>query len=165
MITKDLSITRVVGPLVLATLLLAANVAWTQTFSLQDVGGQVAGEPLPKVTIYKAKEVVTLDPATPKAEAVAVVDDRILAVGTLDELKRRAGEQPYKVDDTFADEVIVPGFIAQHDHPFLTALTMTSEIIAIEDWVLPTGTVRAARGQGRLCEASDKGRGQTQRSR
>jgi len=31
---------------------------------------------------------------------------------------------------------VVPGFIAQHDHPLLAALTMTSEIIAIEDWVL-----------------------------
>lgn len=34
---------------------------------------------------------------------------------------------------------IVPGFIAQHDHPILSAITMTSRIISIEDWVLPSG--------------------------
>jgi predicted amidohydrolase YtcJ len=63
----------------------------------------------------------------------------------LDELKAAAGEQPYVVDNRFADQVIVPGFVAQHDHPFLAALAMTSEIIAIEDWVLPAGTVPAAK--------------------
>lgn len=40
---------------------------------------------------------------------------------------------------------LVPGFIAQHDHPLLAALTMTSEIISIEDWVLPKGTSKAAK--------------------
>ncbi len=48
------------------------------------------------------------------------------------------------IDETFKEQVIVPGFIAQHDHPLLAALTMTSQIIAIEDWVLPQGTSKAA---------------------
>jgi predicted amidohydrolase YtcJ len=51
------------------------------------------------------------------------------------------------VNNLFADSVIVPGFIAQHDHPLLAALTMTSEIIAIEDWVLPEGTFKAAKSR------------------
>ena len=106
-----------------------------ESTSLQDISR--AAEPLPQATIYRAKEVITLDPTRPTAEAVAVVGDRILAVGTVDELKERAGDQPYTVDSTFTDKVIIPGFIARHDHPFLTSLTMTSEIIAIEDWVLP----------------------------
>ena len=52
----------------------------------------------------------------------------------------------------------MPGFIAQHDHPFLAALTMTSAIIAIEDWVLPQGTSKAAKSRDdylkRLAEAN-----------
>jgi hypothetical protein len=40
---------------------------------------------------------------------------------------------------------IVPGFVAQHDHPVLAALTMSSEILSIEDWALPTGTVAAVK--------------------
>jgi len=111
--------------------------------TLQDLS--VATAALPEVVIYAAREVVTLDSDRPTAEAVAVIGDRILAVGSLDELKAAAREQPYRVDETFADQVIVPGFIAQHDHPLLAALTMTSEIISIEDWVLPDGTRKAAK--------------------
>ena len=126
--------------------------------SLQDMAA--ATESLPSATIYTAKEIVTLDPAKPKAGAVAVVGSRVLAVGSLDELKKAAGDQPYVVDTRFADKVIVPGFIAQHDHPFLAALAMTSEIIAIEDWVLPSGTVPAAKDHDdyvkRLTEAHAK---------
>jgi len=37
---------------------------------------------------------------------------------------------------------------SQHDHPLLAALTLTSKIIAIEDWVLPSGTFPAAKMPG-----------------
>jgi predicted amidohydrolase YtcJ len=126
--------------------------------SLQDISRSL--EFLPSVTIYKAKEIVTLNPAKPHATAVAVRGDRILAVGSVDELKAAAGDQPCVVDETFANHVIVPGMIAQHDHPFLSALTMKSEIIAIEDWVLPTGTIPAAKNEAeyrqRLAEEEAK---------
>lgn len=132
--------------LMLATfcgLTLAASSTHAETVTLQDIIKATA--PLPKATIYVAREIVTLDPNKPNVTAVAVVGDRILATGTLEELKAAAGDQKYSIDKTFADKVIVPGFIAQHDHPLLTALTMTSQIIAIEDWVLPSGTIPAAR--------------------
>jgi predicted amidohydrolase YtcJ len=128
--------------------------------SLQDVANRFGGKNLPKVTIFRAKEVVTLDPDKPSATAVAVLGDRILAVGSVDELKSAAGGQPYVVDETFVDKVITPGLIAQHDHPLLTGLTMVSEIIAIEDWVLPSGVVPAAKSpeeyRKRLAEADAK---------
>ena len=120
-----------------------AMAASAQTSSFQDVAGGFGLSP--QMTIYSAKEIVTLDPANPKANAVAVVGNRILAVGSLDELKKAAGDQPFIVDKTFANQVIVPGFIGQHDHPLLAGLTMIAEIISIEDWVLPSGTVPAAK--------------------
>ena len=113
------------------------------TGSLQDVGSLTASTPM--ATIFTAREIVTLDPVRPSAEAIAVVNGRILWVGTLDETVRVVGAQPYALDNTFADHVIVPGFVAQHDHPVLAALTMSSEILSIEDWVLPTGTVPAVK--------------------
>jgi predicted amidohydrolase YtcJ len=122
-----------------------ASYASAQSASIQDLS--LAAEPLPMVTIFTAKQIITLEPACPSAQAVAVVGGRILAVGTLQELKAAAGKQPYVVDTSFADKVVVPGFIAQHDHPFLTALTMQAEIIAIEDWVLPSGIVPAAKNR------------------
>lgn len=129
-----------------------------QRASLQDLMNAIPS--LPQIVIYQAKEIVTLDPAKPTVDAVAVVGDRILATGTLEELKSAAGGQPYRVDTTFANQVIVPGLIAQHDHPLLAGLTMTSEIIAIEDWVLPRGTIPAAKSRGeylkRLTEANGR---------
>ena len=142
----------------IASSMLVTTAAKAEEASLQDIAK--AMQVLPKIAIYQAKEIVTLDPEKPTAQAVAVVGDRILAVGSLDELKAAAGKQPYTMDTTFANQVIVPGFIAQHDHPMLAALTMTSEIIAIEDWVLPEGTSKAAKNRSeyltRLAEANAK---------
>lgn len=137
--------------------LLGGPIALAQSGSLQDISK--AAESLPQVVIYPAKEIVTLDPERPTAQAVAVVNQRILAVGSLDELKAAAKEQPYVINDSFAEQVIVPGFIAQHDHPLLAALTMTSTIIAIEDWTLPQGVSKAAKNRedylARLKQAHD----------
>jgi hypothetical protein len=130
-----------------------------QAATLQDLAtaAEEAGAPQGLV-IYTAREIITLEPSRPSGQAVAVRGDRIVGVGSLDELKRAAGQDAYTVDTTFADQVIVPGLIAQHDHPLLAALTMTSEIIAIEDWVLPQGTSKAAKNHEeylrRLTEAN-----------
>ena len=40
-----------------------------------------------KITVYTAKAIVTLDPATPSAQAVAAMNGKILGVGTLDEVR------------------------------------------------------------------------------
>ena len=78
---------------------------------------------------------------------MAVVGNKILAVGSLEELKAAVGDQQYTINNTFDDKVIIPGLIAQHDHPLLSSLAMMSEIIAIEDWVLPNKTSLAANNQ------------------
>jgi len=99
----------------------------------------------PQVTIYTAKKFITMDPNNPEATAIAVVGKKILAVGSLEELKDLSEGQSYKVDDTFKGKIVTPGFIAQHLHPFLGALSMESAIISIEDWALPTGFVKSVR--------------------
>lgn len=126
-----------------ATALTPLGAAFGQSGSLSDLG--TAMMPPPTVTIYTAREIVTLDPAKPSAEAVAVVNGRILLTGSLEEVQGMLKGQRHTVDTTFADKVIVPGFIAQHDHPLLAALTMSSEVLSIEDWVLPSGTVPAVK--------------------
>jgi len=64
-------------------------------------------------TIFTARKVVTLDPARPHGEAVAVRDGRILGVGTVDELSAWG---THTVDDTFRDHVLFPGFVEAHAH-------------------------------------------------
>lgn len=142
----------------LASPLAGPQQALSETPSLQEMAKTTVS--LPEIVIYPAKEIVTLDPAKPNVKAVAVVGNRIIGTGTIDELVTKAGKQPYRINNKFADLVIVPGFIAQHDHPLLAALTMTTEIIAIEDWVLPQATSKAAKDRAdylrRLGEANDR---------
>lgn len=131
------------GGLAAAALMGGAGRAFGETSSLSDLGTSLVSSP--EATIYLASEIVTMDPVRPSANAVAVVNGRILAVGSLDDMRLIFGDQPHRIDDRFGDKVVVPGFIAQHDHPVLAALTMSSEILSIEDWVLPSGTVRAVK--------------------
>lgn len=109
-------------------------------------------------TVYLAAEIITMNPAQPVADAVAVVNGRIADVGTLAELSARIKD--YRIDNTFAEQVIVPGFIEQHLHPLLAALVMLSDaIISIEDWETPAGFSPMAKDQAafrtRLAEAVD----------
>jgi hypothetical protein len=75
-----------------------------------------------KITIYTAKTIVTEDPGTPTAEAVAVMDGKILGVGTLDEVKGWLTNEQVEIDQRFKDAVIVPGLIEAHMHPQITGI-------------------------------------------
>jgi predicted amidohydrolase YtcJ len=90
-------------------------------------------------TVFTARRVITMDPRLPDATAVAVAAGRVVAAGSVDEL-REAGT----VDDTFADAIICTGLIDQHLHPILGATTLMTDVIAIEDWELPGTTYPAA---------------------
>ncbi len=63
--------------------------------------------------IYRAKRILTMNPARPEATHVAVRDGRILGVGPLDEL---AGWGTHTLDETFADKVLMPGLVEGHSH-------------------------------------------------
>ena len=66
--------------------------------------------------IFTARRVITMNPAQPTAEAVAVRGDRILGAGPADELAGWAGDGDAVIDDRFADHVLVPGFVEAHSH-------------------------------------------------
>lgn len=100
--------------------------------------------PTEAVTIYTAKKVLTMERSNLEAAAIAVAGKRILAVGTLDEVKAALGDLKFIVNDRFQSKVILPGLIDQHLHPILGALTLSTEVIATEDWVLPDRTFKAA---------------------
>lgn len=87
------------------------------------------------ITIYHAKEIVTLDEKVASANALSVKSDRVMAIGSLDDLIERNPDA--SIDRQFQNDVIVPGFIEHHIHPFLSAITMNAEIISIEGWDLP----------------------------
>lgn len=125
--------------------LLAAREAGAQALGLQDIINRIA--PQREAVIYVAREVITMDPRRPRAEAVAVVGDRIAAVGSLAELQALARDQPFRVDRRFEGKVILPGFVEQHVHPLLASLMVVAEVIAIEDWDTVAGFRPAVRDE------------------
>ncbi len=71
--------------------------------------------------MFPARTIVTMDPAQPAVEAVAVREGRILAAGSFDEC---ASWGAHAVDRRFADHVLVPGMIEAHAHTLEGAFSL-----------------------------------------
>jgi predicted amidohydrolase YtcJ len=75
-------------------------------------------------TIYTGGSVLTMSDATPRAEAVAVSDGRVLAVGTQADVVRHQGKSTDMVD--LAGRTLIPGFVDAHGHVFLVGIQARS---------------------------------------
>ena len=69
--------------------------------------------------VFRAKRIMTMNPAQPFATHVAVRDGKILAVGGLEEMQ---GLGAYQLDERLADQVLLPGFVEGHSHLFAGAV-------------------------------------------
>lgn len=98
------------------------------------------------VIIYPARNIVTMNPAAPAAEAVAVRGDKIVAVGALSALQEKLAVQQPRVDQRFASKVILPGFIDPHIHPTIAAAILPMEIVAAMSWPTANGFSKPVRG-------------------
>ncbi|WP_339510833.1 amidohydrolase [Pseudomonas sp. RL_15y_Pfl2_60] len=65
------------------------------------------------ITVYAAKRILTMNPSQPEATHIAVRDGRVLSVGPL-AIMAELGE--YRLDQRFADNIILPGFVEGHSH-------------------------------------------------
>src|SRR5688572_19111695 len=72
-----------------------------------------AGQIRPGLILHNAN-IHTMDPAAPRAEAVAIAGDRLLAVGSNDDVLNLATVQTRKID--LGGKTVVPGFIDAHTH-------------------------------------------------
>jgi imidazolonepropionase-like amidohydrolase len=84
-------------------------------------GGCGLTGPAPAATadaIYFDGDIVTMNEAQPSAEALAVKDGKILAVGTREAIEKdHKGATTQMVD--LADKTLLPGFVDPHSH-FMT---------------------------------------------
>ncbi|MYN13356.1 amidohydrolase family protein [Pusillimonas sp. TS35] len=65
------------------------------------------------VTIYRARKILTMNPAQPEATHVAVRNGRILAVGTQEQVGVWGRGRH---DERYADKVLMPGLVEGHCH-------------------------------------------------
>ncbi|MFI5180767.1 MAG: amidohydrolase [Thermoanaerobaculia bacterium] len=81
------------------------------------VGCAPSGPPPEKTAdaIYASGKIVTMDPARPSAEAVAVKDGKILAVGMRAEVEKAHKGASTKVVD-LGGRTLLPGFVDAHSH-------------------------------------------------
>jgi predicted amidohydrolase YtcJ len=70
--------------------------------------------PAPADLVLHGGKVITVDPAQPSAQAIAVVGDRIDAVGSDEEIRGRIGPQTEVID--LQGRLAIPGFIDAHAH-------------------------------------------------
>ncbi len=68
-------------------------------------------------TIVTGGKLLTMDEAEPRAEALAVHGNHILAVGSNDDIRNLAGPNTTVIDAT--GMTVTPGFIDAHSHPLL----------------------------------------------
>lgn len=90
-----------------------------------------------QTTIFIARQIITMNPSNPEGTHVAVRDGRILGVGTLDEL---GGWGPYTLDETFADKVLIPGFVEAHSH-ILEGFYSQVPYVGYFDRPMPDGSI------------------------
>ena len=79
-------------------------------------------------TIYTGGDIVTVNDAKPSAEAIAVRDGKIVAVGARAGIeKTHKGKATTVVD--LAGKTLLPGFIDPHSHYF-SSLTVANQVNA-----------------------------------
>jgi predicted amidohydrolase YtcJ len=73
--------------------------------------------------------VLTVDDARPTAEALAVADGRIVAVGDRSDVAGFIGPDTQTVD--LGDGCVMPGFIEAHGHPLMEAVALSDRLVDI----------------------------------
>ena len=81
--------------------------------------------------VLTATTVITMDDANPRAQAVAVSGDRIVAVGSVDQCSAALPGAP--VLDTGA-VVLAPGFVEPHSHPLISGVATQPPARSIAPW-------------------------------
>jgi len=109
---------------------------------------------MPDTTIYLGGDIVTMEKDQPTAEAVVTDQSgRILFVGS-----KASALATYPTSNEFNldGKTLMPGFIEQHLHPVLGALTLSIPVIAPEEWRLPHKTWPAVLGYNDYMKALSK---------
>ncbi len=92
-----------------------------------------------RLRVFTAAKIRTMDPGRPEAKAVAVSDGRIVSVGTLESMEPWLRRVPHDLDDSFANRVLLPGFIDPHTHLRQSGIYMGLNYVGPIDSTDPNG--------------------------
>ena len=102
----------------------------------------------PDVVVYEAASIITMEPGYPEARYVATSEGIILGVAQeLDELSAWTEGRNVTIDRSFADDVLMPGFVEPHIHPMQTVMMLPLPFISPESWELPGKSYPAVTGE------------------
>lgn len=75
-------------------------------------------------TIYTGGDIITVNDAQPSAEAVAIKDGKIIAVGKKADVMKSVGDKTRKID--LGGKTMLPGFVDSHGHAYVQGLQATT---------------------------------------
>jgi predicted amidohydrolase YtcJ len=91
----------------------------------------------PADLVFAGGPIITMDPARPVAETVAIRGNRIVAVGTDSEIEPHIGEETLLVD--LDGRALVPGFVDAHSHYYGALLGEGVDPDEMQDRILSVG--------------------------
>ncbi|GHB48428.1 hypothetical protein GCM10010377_44170 [Streptomyces viridiviolaceus] len=97
--------------------------------------------------IFTGGPILTMDPAAPEAEALAVRDGTVVALGSARDVLPLRDSGTDVVD--LEGRTLMPGFVEAHGHPTIMGLAIAPPAVDVRPFTVPTGrevydTVRAA---------------------
>lgn len=101
------------------------------------------------VTIFVARKIVTMERRQPFVTAVGVAKGAVVAVGTLDEVEQATKGRQVTIDRTFADKVLLPGFVAHVE------LGQDADLGKVRSALRQGGVTTVADVSGRTLNAKD----------
>ncbi len=100
------------------------------------------------ITVFSASDIITMSDSIEQANAVAVQDGKILAVGDKKAIvEKYQNTDGFTLNTDYADKVLTPGLIEPHAHAWLFAAVSNAHFITPADWSLPWGDVKGVVGQ------------------
>ncbi len=99
------------------------------------------------VRLYPTARVITMNPEQPFAEAIAVGEGKVVALGTRVEVERALEGRSFELDLRFRDKIVMPGFVDPHIHPSLAATILQLHIVSAVEWLTPRGRSVAVRSR------------------
>lgn len=87
--------------------------------------------------VFRNGVVLTMDPAKPLAQSVAIQGGKILAVGSNEEVETYVGSQTQVID--LQGQVLMPGFVDSHSHVFYSLFQENKDLDETQDWLFSQG--------------------------